>query len=82
MEPIRIISMRMHPGEDPDEDLYHKDSCRDRLNACDPPEGPKDRHYEDVILQTLPSESDRIRQTHLERRDFGLADIRLMMLAI
>ena len=43
---------------------------------------PADRQYEDIALQALPSEYDRIRQTHLERRDYDLADIRRMMSAI
>ena len=72
----------MRPGQDPEDYLYHMDSCRDCLNACDPPEGPMGRQYEDIVLQALPSEYDLIRQTHLERRDFGLADIRRMMAAI
>ena len=71
----------MSPSQDSDNYLYHMDSCRDRL-VCDPPEGPTDRQYEDIILQALPSEYERIRQTHLERRDFDLADIRRMMAAI
>ena len=71
---------RMHPGQDPDDYLYHMDSCRDRLNACNPPEGPTDWQYEDNILQPLPSEYDHIRQTHLS--DFSLAYIRCMMAAI
>ena len=58
------------------------DSCRDRVNACNPPEGPTDQQYENIILQVLPSEYGRIRQTHLERRNFGVADIRRMMAAI
>ena len=77
-----MTSTRMRPGQDLDNYLYHMDSCRDRLNACDPPEGPTDRQYEDIILQALPLEYDRIRQTHLERREFGLVDIRRMMAAI
>ena len=72
----------MRPDQEPDDDLYHMDSFRDRLNACDPPEGPTDWQYEDITLQALPSEYDRIRQTHPERRDFGLADIPRMMAAI
>ena len=79
---IRMPSTRMRPGQDPDDYMYHMDSCGDRLNACNSPDGPKDRQYEDTITQVLPSEYDRIRQTHLERRDFGLADIRRMMAAI
>ena len=77
-----MASTRMRPGQDSDEYLYHMDSFQDRLNACDPPKGLTDRQYEDIILHALPSEWDRIRRTHLERRDFGLADIRRMMAAI
>ena len=81
-EHIKTTSTRMHPGQDPDDNFYHTDSCRDRLNACEPPEGPTDRQYEAIILQALTPEYDRIRQTHLESRDFVLADIRRMMAAI
>ena len=77
-----MISTRMCPGQDPDDCLYHIDSFRGRLSACGPPEGPTDRQCEDIILQAFSSEYDRIRQTHLERRDFGLADIRRLMAAI
>ena len=34
------------------------------------------------MFQVPPSEYERIRQTHLERRDFGPADIRRMVAAI
>ena len=33
----RMTSTRMRPGQDPDDYLYHTGSCRDSLNACDPP---------------------------------------------
>ena len=82
VELIRMASSRMRPGQDPDDYLYHIDSCRDHLNACYPPEDPTDRQHEDIFLQVLASEYDRTRQTHLERRDFGLADIRRMMATI
>ena len=59
--------------------LYKKDRCRDRLNSVTPKEGPSDRRYEDIILQRLPPEYDRIRQTHCEREDCNLEDIRWMM---
>ena len=59
--------------------LFKKDRCRDRLNSVTPKEGPSDRRYEDMILQCLPPEYDRIRQTHFEREDCSLADIRRMM---
>ena len=77
-----MTSTRMHPDQDPDDQLNHMVSCRDRLIACDPPEGPTDRQYEGIVLQALPSEYDHIRQVHLERRYFGFADIRRMMAAI
>ena len=77
-----MTSTRMRPGQYPDDYLYHMDNFQDRLIACDPPEGPTDRQYENIMLQALLSEYDRIRQTHLERRDFRLADIRRMMAAI
>ena len=73
---------RLRSDQDPDEYLYIVDSYRDRLNACDPPESPTDRQYEDIILQALPPEYKVIRQARLERRDFGLADIRRMTAAI
>ena len=81
-EHIRMASTRMRPGQDPDDYLYHMDSCWKRLNACDPPEGPTDRQYEDIILHALPSEYGRICQTHLERRYFDLADIHRVIAAI
>ena len=37
------------PG--PGREFYIMDSCRDRLNACDPPDGPTDRQYDNVLLQ-------------------------------
>ena len=69
----------MGSDEDPDYFLYKKDRCRDRLNSVTPKEGPSDRRYEDIIVQCLPPEYDRIRQTHFEREDCNLEDIRRMM---
>ena len=69
----------MLSDEDPDDFLYKKDRCRDRLNSVTPKEGPSDRRYEDITLQCLPPEYDRIRQTHFERQNFNLEDIRRMM---
>ena len=74
METVKIRS-----DEDPDDFLYKKDRCRDRLNSVTPKEGPSDRRHEDIILQCLPPEYDRIRQTHFETEDCSLADIRRMM---
>ena len=69
----------MRPDEDPDDFLYKKDRCRDRLNFVTPQEGPSDSQYEDIILQYLPPEYNRIRQMHFEREDCNLADVRRMV---
>ena len=69
----------MRSDEDPHDFLYKKDRCRDRLNSVTPKESPLDRRYEDIILQCLPPEYDRIRQTHFEREDCNLEDIQRMM---
>ena len=72
-------TVKMRSDEGPDGFLYKKDRCRDRLNSVTPKESPSDRRYEDIILQCLPPEYDRIRQTHFEREDCSLTDIRRMM---
>ena len=59
--------------------VYKKDRCHDRLNSVTPNEGPSDHRYEDIILPCLPPAYDRIRQTHVEREDCSLVDIRRMM---
>ena len=47
----------MIPGQDPDEFLYIMGSCRGRLIRSILPEGPIDRKYEDIPLQTLSSDT-------------------------
>ena len=74
-----LETVKLRSDEDPDYFLYKKDRCRDRLNSVTPKEGPSYRRYEDIILQCLPPEYDRIRQTHFEREDCNLEDIRRMM---
>ena len=56
-----------------------KDRCCYRLNSVILKEGPSDRQYEDIILQRLPPECDRIRQTNFENQNCNLTDIRRMM---
>ena len=68
-------SARMSPGQDPDEFLYELDTRRERLNACDPSEGSMDRQFENIILEALLPENERIRTSHLEKPDFGIANI-------
>ena len=74
-----LETVKMRSDEDPDDFLHKKDRCRDCLNSVTPKEGPSDRRYEDIILQCLPPKYDRIRQTHFEREDYNLEDIRRMM---
>ena len=69
----------MRSDEDPDDLLDKKDRGRDRLNSVTHKEGPSDRQYKDIILQCLIPEYNIIRQTHFEREDCNLADIRPMM---
>ena len=73
-----LKTVKMRSDEDLDDFLYKKDWCRDRLNTVTPKEGPSERWYEDIILQCLPPEYDRIRQTNFEREDCSLADSRRM----
>ena len=68
-------TVKMRSGEDPDDFLYKKDRCRNRLNSVIPKAGPSDRRYVDTILQCLPPEYDRIHQTYFEREACNLADI-------
>ena len=74
-----LETVKMRSDEDPDDFFYKRDRCRDRLNSVTPKEGPSDRRYEDIILQCLPPEYDRIRQRYFEREDCNPADIRRMM---
>ena len=69
----------MQSDKDSDNFLCKKDRCCDPLNSVTPKEAPSDCRYEDIILQCLPPEYDRIRRTHFEREKYSLADIRRMM---
>ena len=60
---------KMWSDKDLDDFLYKKDRCRKRLNSITPKKGPSDLQYEDIILQCLPPEYHRIRQTHFEREE-------------
>ena len=78
----KMNSTRMSRVQHPDKFLHELETRRKRLNACDPSEGPTDRQFEDIIFQALPPEYERIRTSHLEKRDFDIADIRRMLFAI
>ena len=72
---------KMAPAQDPDKFLYIVDNCRDRLDTSSPPERPTDRQCKDG--HSTASVVTRLRKfSYLQRRHFGLADIRGMMATI
>ena len=73
------VLFRARPMKIPKTLLYDIDTYRGHLNACDPPEGLIDPHYEDIILQAIPTEYERICTSYLETSDFGITDILCMM---
>ena len=76
----KLHSTKMKSGDDPDDFLYTMDGFRERLEDMGQP--VPDERYEDIILQALPAEYERVRTASSERRDFHLADIRRMMSAL
>ena len=76
----KLHSTKMKSGDDPDDFLYTMDGFRERLEDMGQP--APDERYEDIILQALPVEYERVRTASYERRDFHLADIRRMMSAL
>ena len=75
-----LHNAKMKSGGDPDDFLYTIDGYRERLKDMGQP--VPDERYEDIILQALPAEYERVRTASYERRDFHLADIRRMMSAL
>ena len=76
----KLHSTKMKSGDDPDDFLYTVDGFRERLEDMGQP--VPDERYEDIILQAIPAEYERVRTASYERRDFHLADIRRMMSAL
>ena len=70
----------MKSGDDPDDFLYTMDGFRERLEDMGQP--VRDERFEDIILQALPAEYERVRTASYKRRDFHLEDIRRMMSAL
>ena len=73
----KLVNTKMEPGQDPDEFFFALDECRDLLEEMG--QAVHDESYEDIILQALPPEYERMRTSSYERRDFGLDDIRYMV---
>ena len=70
-------------GQDPDEFLYViGDSCRDCIRTSTLAKGPRDRQHEGNLLHALSPNYENILRVRLEKRDFGLADIRRLIAAI
>ena len=65
----KLVTTRMDPGQDPDDFFLILDECRQQLE--DIGESVHDEWYEDIILQALPLEYERVRQTSHEKRDIG-----------
>lgn len=78
----KINHAKINPGQDHDEFLYVMDNCRDRLNKRRPPERPADQQYEDILVKALSPKYEGIWRAHFKRQDFGIADIRRMMVVI
>ena len=75
-----LHNAKMKSSDDPDDFHYTMDGYRERLKDMGQP--VPDERYEDIILQALPAEYERVRIASYERRDFHLADIRRMMRAL
>ena len=45
-----LETLKKRSDKDPDDFLYKKNRCRDRLNSVTPKEDPAGRRYEDIIL--------------------------------
>ena len=76
----KLHSTKMISGDDLDDFMYTMDGFRERLEDMGQP--VPDERYEDIILQAIPAEYERVRTASYERRDFHLADIRRMMSAL
>ena len=76
----KLHCTKMKSGDDPDDFLYTMEGFRERLEDIGQP--VPDKRYEEIILQALPGEYERVRTASHERRDFHLADIRRVMSAL
>ena len=58
----------MEPGQDPDNFVFFVDECRHLLGEMG--QTVHDERYEDILLQALPSEYDRV--TNRQLREAGI----------
>ena len=73
----RVFNTKMEPGQDPDDFFFVLDECCDLLEEMG--QTVHDERYDDIILQALPPEYERVRTASYERRDYELDDIRHMV---
>ena len=69
----KLVNTKMESGQDPDDLFFALNGCRDLLEKM-----AQTVHYErckDIILQALPAEYERVRNTSYEKRDLELVDI-------
>ena len=76
----KLHSTKMKSGDDPDDFLYTMDGFYERLEDIGQP--VPDERYEDIVVQALPTDYERVHTARSRRRDFQLADIRGMMSAL
>ena len=69
--------MKMEPCQDPDDIVLVLGECCDVLGEMG--QTLHEQRHEDIILQALSPENERVRTALDERRDFGLEDIRHMV---
>ena len=70
----QLNSTKMKSGDDPDDFMFTMDGFRGRLEDMGQP--VPDERYEDIILQSLPAEYERVDTASYERRNLHLTDIR------
>ena len=73
----KLVNTKMEPGQDTDDLFYVVDEYCDLFEEMG--QTVYDERYEDIILQALPPEYERVRTASYERRNFGLDDIRHMV---
>ena len=73
----KLVNTKVEPGQDPDDIFFVLDEYRDLLEEMG--QTVHDERYEDIVLQALSPEYERVRTASYERQDFELDDIRHMV---
>ena len=70
---MKLVKTKMKPDEDPDEFVFVLGECCDLLEEMG--QTLHDQRHDEINLQALPPENERVRTASYERRDFGLDDM-------